>query len=59
MIFPLDEKDVDDATRNAVCGVDEPEGTCRVRTYDQVITLARATATKPVRQAALGVVLAK
>jgi hypothetical protein len=59
MIFPLDENDVDDATRKAVCGADEPEGICRVRSYEQVVTLARATAGKPVRQAALGVVLAK
>ena len=59
MIFPLNENDADDATRNAVCGTDQPEGSCRIRTYDQLVTLARATAAKPVREAALGVVLAK
>ena len=59
MIFPLDEKDADDATRHAVCGTDRPEGICRVRTYEQLVTMARATAAKPVREAALGVILMK
>jgi hypothetical protein len=59
LIFPLDETDVDDATRKAACGTDRPEGICRVRTQDQLVTLARATAGKPVRSAALGVVLTK
>jgi hypothetical protein len=59
LIFPLDEADVDDATRTAVCAKDMPEGICRVGAYDQLVTLARATAAKPVRDSALGVVLAK
>ena len=59
MIFPLDEKDADDATRHAACGAGDPEGICRVRTYDQLVTLARATAAKPVHDAALGVTLAR
>lgn len=59
MIFPLDEKDADDATRHAMCGADKPEGICWVRTHDQLVTLAQATAARPVREAALGVVLTK
>jgi hypothetical protein len=59
LIFPLDETDADDATRTAVCGKDQAEGNCRVSTYDQLVTMARATAAKPVRNAALGVVLTK
>ncbi len=59
LIFPLDESDSDDATRNAVCGKDSPEGVCRIATHDQLVTLARATATKPVREAALGILVAK
>ena len=59
LIFPLDETDVDDATRNAMCGTNQPEGFCRIQTLDQLVTLARATAAKPVRNAALGVVLTK
>ena len=59
MIFPLDETDVDDATRIAICGKDRPDGFCPVASYDQVLTLARATAAKPVQKAALGVVLTR
>ena len=59
VIFPVDETDADDATRNAMCGRDGPDGVCRIRTYDQLVTLARATAAKPVREAALGVLVAK
>jgi hypothetical protein len=59
LIFPLDETDADEATRKAACGKDQIEGICRVGSYDQLVTLARATAAKPVRDAALGVVLTK
>ena len=58
LIFPLDEADADDATRNAVCGSDQPD-VCRIMNRDQLITLAKATASKPARDAALGVLLAK
>lgn len=59
LILPLDETDADDATRTAVCGKNQPEGTCRVASYDQLVTLAHATAAKPIRDAALAVVLTK
>jgi len=59
MIFPLDETDVDDATRIAICGKDRPVGFCPIGAYDHLLTLARATAAKPVRKAALGVVLTR
>ena len=59
LIFPLDETDADDATRAAACGKDMPEGICRVDAYHHLVTLARATAAKPVRDAALGVVLSR
>jgi hypothetical protein len=59
LIFPLNETDADQATRGAACGTDQPEGICRVRNFDQLVTLARATATKPIREAALGVVLTR
>ena len=57
LIFPLDETDADEATRTAICGKDRPEGFCPITTSDQLLTLARATAAKPVQKAALGVVL--
>ena len=59
LIFPLNEADADAATRNTACGANQPEGICWVKNYDQLVTLARATAAQPMRQAALGVVLTK
>lgn len=59
LIFALDEADVDDATRGAMCGKEKPPGICHIRSYGQLAILARATAAKPVRKAALGVILAK
>lgn len=59
LIFPLNEADADQATRDAACGANQPEGICRVRNHDQLVTLARATAAKPIREAALGVVLTR
>jgi hypothetical protein len=59
LIFPLNETDADEATRGAACGANQPEGICRVRNIDQLVTLARATAAKPIREAALGVVLTR
>ena len=56
-IFSLDETDADDATRAAACEKDQPEGICRVSSHDELLRMARATAAKPVRDAALGVVL--
>jgi len=57
LIFPLDEADAGDAVRKSACGENQPEGLCRVTTHAQLVALARATAAKPVRNAALGVVL--
>jgi hypothetical protein len=42
-----------------VCGKNQPEGICRVGTYDQLLKMAHATAAKPVQISALGVVLTK
>lgn len=59
LIVPLEEKDADEATRKAICGADLPEGICRVTTRDQLLILARATAAKPARNPALGVVMSR
>jgi len=59
LIFPLNEIDADEATRSAACGTNQPAGICRVRSFDQLVALARATAAKPMREAALGVVLTR
>jgi hypothetical protein len=57
LIFPLNEEDVDEAKRDALCGKNRLTGFCRITTAGQLVTLARATAGKPVRVSALGVIL--
>jgi hypothetical protein len=57
LVFPLNIEDADAATRRRVCGGD-PD-ICRISTHEQLVTMARATAAKPPREALLGVVLAK
>jgi hypothetical protein len=57
LIFGVDEDDTDEATRNAICGVDRPHGVCRVSARDELLTLARATAAKSPKKPALAVVL--
>ena len=57
-IFGVNEMDVDEATRKTICG-DRSVDICWVTSRDQLLTLARATAAKPPRNAALGVVLSK
>jgi hypothetical protein len=59
LLFGIDEMDADDATRKAACGADRTEGICRVTDHQQLLTLARASATKPPRNPALGVVLSR
>jgi hypothetical protein len=58
MIFGIDEKDADDATRKAICG-DRQDDICMVTNHQQLATMARASAAKPPRNPALGVLLAK
>ena len=58
LIFPIVEADVDDATRNAICQSDS-ENTCTIKAHDQLVMLAQATAAKPLRNPALGVVVQK
>jgi hypothetical protein len=57
-IFGINEMDADEATRKAICS-DRSVDICWVATRDQLLTLARATAAKPPRNAALGVVLSR
>jgi hypothetical protein len=57
-VFGINEMDADEATRKSNCG-DRPVDICWVSTREQLLTLARATAAKPPRNAALGVVLSR
>jgi hypothetical protein len=57
-IFGINEMDTDEATRTTICS-DRSSDICWVTTRDQLLTMARATAAKPPRNAALGVVLSR
>ena len=58
LVFPLDMADADEATRRSVCGSDHPD-VCRISSHEQLVIMARASATKPPRDPVLGVVLAR
>ena len=59
IIFAVDETDVDDETRAAACAKNQPAGICQIQTFDQLAMFAHATSAKPVRNAALAVILAR
>jgi hypothetical protein len=59
LVFTVSENDVDATVRNTACAKAEPEGICRVETYDHLVTLALGTASKPPQNPALIVVLPK
>ena len=48
MISRLNEDDVDVTTRNIACRKDQVAGICLIGSRDQLISIARATAAKPV-----------
>jgi hypothetical protein len=59
LIFPLDEDDASEKVRKAACAPETIQGVCRISSYEHLSALARATAAKPIRDPALGVVLAR
>jgi hypothetical protein len=59
LVFGVDEADADETTRKEICGVDRPDGVCWVSARDELIMLARATAAKQPKKAALGVVMSR
>ena len=59
LIFGVDEADADEKTRNAICGTDRPDGICWVTARDELIVLAKASAAKPPKKPALGVVVSR
>jgi hypothetical protein len=59
LIFDLDETALDEATRRSVCSNDGAGGICLVTNREQLLTVARATAAKPPKPAALGVVVGR
>jgi hypothetical protein len=59
LIFAVNEADVGDAARDAACAKSQSVEICQIQTFDQLKLFARATLEKPVRNPALGVILAR
>jgi hypothetical protein len=57
LLFAVDEKDADAATRDKYCG-NEPSAACRVATAEAVLAFARASAAKPRSSGGLAVLMA-
>ncbi len=57
LIVPVDEDDADDAMRSAACSGKKVEGQCFVETEENIIKLAKATASKTLRHPTLGVLI--
>ena len=57
LIFPLDESTIDDATRATFCAEKQPAGLCIVATKTQLVALAKATASKPVKNGEIAVIV--
>ena len=57
LIIPVDEEDVDAAVRNTLCAKRQPKDFCIIDTNEQLVTLAKATAIKPMKNAELAVVV--
>ena len=57
LIFPVNENDLSVTERDAICAKDEPEGFCTVKTHEQLVASARATAAKPPREPAVAVLM--
>jgi hypothetical protein len=58
LIFALNAEDADEATRTANCSK-ETTDLCRIATHEHLVAMARAAAAKPVRDAALAVLVSK
>lgn len=57
LIFPIDEHDLSQTDRESVCAKDQSEGSCIVREHAQLVVAARATASKPIRNPAVGILV--
>ena len=57
LVFPIEESDADATTLVEICGNEAPTIICMIQTYDQLVTLARATAAKPPHNPLVGVIV--
>ncbi|WP_158808967.1 hypothetical protein [Beijerinckia sp. L45] len=57
LVFPVDETNAADATRNEVCMIAQPQGFCIVKTHEQLMAMALATARAPVKNGEIAVIV--
>ena len=57
LILPLDEGDVDAASRNKFCATQQASGICIVNSKESLIALAEATARSPIKNAEVAVIV--
>ncbi len=55
LLAPLNENDLSAADREAMCDKDQPEGFCSIKDHDQLMTSARATEGKTLKNASVAV----
>lgn len=55
LVAPLSENDLSAADREAMCDKDQPEGFCSIKDHDQLMTSARATEGKTLRNVSVAV----
>ena len=48
LVFPVDEANDNNPTRSQVCVEAQPQGFCIVKTHEQLIAMAQATARAPI-----------
>ncbi len=57
LLFPVDEKDADAATRTRLCIAAQPQGFCIVKTREQLMAMAGATAAAPVKSGEVAIIV--
>ncbi len=55
LVAPLNENDLSAADREAMCDKDQPEGFCSIKDHDQLMTSARATEGKTLKNVSVAV----
>ena len=57
VLFPVDEANANNATQNQVCTEAQPQGFCIVKTHDQLIAMAMATARAPIKNGEIAIIV--
>jgi hypothetical protein len=57
LVFPVDEANASNATRDQVCVAAQPQGFCIVKTHEQLMAMALATARAPIKNGEVAVIV--